>query len=667
MRACCKNLGMQVATVSRRGGGDYTSIADAIARARPEYAVVATETAGHADVAARTRRCRFSRHGSGREAAVLAGRPGPRLSVCAAGRRLQSALPSGHDGVCRAAARTAGDHGLGLCRPGYPGLAAGTRSSHHGVGDRRGRRRRAARPQPRTGLSAMAVRAWHRVAALGGASGARQLEVDDHISLLLEMQGSQAVQVHMDYLDRPGMRKIRVNLRRRDASRPMFPADASPSMAPPREYSERARPELQGHAPRRDQGLAPICSLSGRARRHGSDRRQRTRAAVARSGYRHDPALHDMRARRLQGRGRQEQPRTARQAAAGMDHRAGPPDRPVRGDRLQQRFRSAAGDRAEGGCGYRGQAAGRDGDRHRAKTSGDPSLSRAGDRAHRNDARHFRRSRRDLAAAAAVRYRRRGRSSADNPAPAMSSPARRRTDRPISIWSRRARTAASALSKVVESAGHAPAGRAALFRHERIDLCLARCRRSSKIRRCSIRTPDCSRCRKNAPSISIPISILPWWNCCFASGWSPWRPNHDRIQETVRPQRAHRRRSPADAEFWGAVSPKALPNSAPMSRSSILMNNRSKAPHPTSSARHAAPVKGYACDITQPDAIRRVADGRSKPISARSRSCSTTPPARPAMSTRSLRRSRHFRWKPGGRSWRSISTACSTSPRFSEP
>ena len=53
---------------------------------------------------------------------------------------------------------------------------------------------------------------WRRVAALGGASGARQLEVDDHISLLLEMSGSQAVQVHMDYLDRPGMRKIRVNL-----------------------------------------------------------------------------------------------------------------------------------------------------------------------------------------------------------------------------------------------------------------------------------------------------------------------------------------------------------------------------------------------------------------------------------------------------------------------
>ena len=53
---------------------------------------------------------------------------------------------------------------------------------------------------------------WRRVAALGGSSGARQVEVDDHIDLLLEMNGSQAVQVHMDYLDQPGIRKIRVNL-----------------------------------------------------------------------------------------------------------------------------------------------------------------------------------------------------------------------------------------------------------------------------------------------------------------------------------------------------------------------------------------------------------------------------------------------------------------------
>jgi len=53
---------------------------------------------------------------------------------------------------------------------------------------------------------------WQRVAALGGSSGAREVDVDDHLDLLLEMKRSRTVQVHMDYLDQPGIRKIRVNL-----------------------------------------------------------------------------------------------------------------------------------------------------------------------------------------------------------------------------------------------------------------------------------------------------------------------------------------------------------------------------------------------------------------------------------------------------------------------
>jgi predicted dehydrogenase len=53
---------------------------------------------------------------------------------------------------------------------------------------------------------------WQRVAALGGASGARQVDVDDHLDLLLQMTRSQTVHVHMDYLDRSGIRRIRVNL-----------------------------------------------------------------------------------------------------------------------------------------------------------------------------------------------------------------------------------------------------------------------------------------------------------------------------------------------------------------------------------------------------------------------------------------------------------------------
>src|SRR6185312_4446125 len=53
---------------------------------------------------------------------------------------------------------------------------------------------------------------WRRVAALGGSSGTRQIEVEDHLDLLVEMTRSASVHVHMDYLDQPGIRKIRVNL-----------------------------------------------------------------------------------------------------------------------------------------------------------------------------------------------------------------------------------------------------------------------------------------------------------------------------------------------------------------------------------------------------------------------------------------------------------------------
>ena len=44
-----RELGLRVATVSRREGGDYGSIAHAVATAHPDYVVIATETARHAE------------------------------------------------------------------------------------------------------------------------------------------------------------------------------------------------------------------------------------------------------------------------------------------------------------------------------------------------------------------------------------------------------------------------------------------------------------------------------------------------------------------------------------------------------------------------------------------------------------------------------------------
>jgi predicted dehydrogenase len=207
-----QDLGHQVVTVSRRGGGDYSSVTGAVAATHPKYAVVATETAGHA--------------GSLRELAdagfrgtVLVEKPlfshaGPapdypfaRLVV---GYNLRF-LPV----MTAFAERLRGKQAITVSayvgqdirdwRPGRDHRATASATAAAGGGVLRDL-------SHELDYLLWLFGPWRRVAALGGSSGARQLEVEDHISLLLEMRGSQAVQVHMDYLDRPGIRKIRVNM-----------------------------------------------------------------------------------------------------------------------------------------------------------------------------------------------------------------------------------------------------------------------------------------------------------------------------------------------------------------------------------------------------------------------------------------------------------------------
>lgn len=205
-------LGLAVTTVSRRGGGDHRSIGEAISRGQVDYVVIATETARHIDALRELAQAGFRGTVLVEKPLLARLEPLPNFPFA----KLFVAYNLRFHPVMTALARR------------IEGRPAITVSAYVGQDIRNWRPGRDHRDTASSTVAAgggvlrdlsheldyllWLFGPWQRVAALGGASGARDLEVDDHLALLVEMERARVVQVHLDYLDRPGLRRIRINL-----------------------------------------------------------------------------------------------------------------------------------------------------------------------------------------------------------------------------------------------------------------------------------------------------------------------------------------------------------------------------------------------------------------------------------------------------------------------
>jgi predicted dehydrogenase len=205
-------LGLSVTTVSRRGGGNHGSIGEALSRGQVDYVVIATETARHVEALRELADAGF--RGTVLVEKPMLARPEP-LPAFPFAKLFVAYNLRFHPVMAALAGHIKGRSAITVSayvgqdirdwRPGRDHRVTASSTVAAGGGVLRDL-------SHELDYLLWLFGPWQRVAALGGASGARDLEVDDHFALLLEMARAQVVQVHLDYLDRAGLRRIRINL-----------------------------------------------------------------------------------------------------------------------------------------------------------------------------------------------------------------------------------------------------------------------------------------------------------------------------------------------------------------------------------------------------------------------------------------------------------------------
>lgn len=205
-----ESIGRRVATVSRRGGGTFADLTTALARASPDYVVIANETALHAALLE-------SLVSAGYDKIVLVEKPlfaapqalptnqfsrlcvGYNLRFHPVASKLRECLAKVH---ALAVTAYVGQH-LATWRPGRDYRATSSASRTAGGGVLRDL-------SHELDLLLWLFGGWKSVIAAVGHSGTLEIDSDDNAALMLNLVRCPSVTVAMNYLDRHPARVLRI-------------------------------------------------------------------------------------------------------------------------------------------------------------------------------------------------------------------------------------------------------------------------------------------------------------------------------------------------------------------------------------------------------------------------------------------------------------------------